>query len=108
MKPRRIFLSVLAVLVFSLAFSKLCAEEKKYELNTASDTKDILKEHTGKTVSIVLGSGGELEGVVVKVGDHLVHISKLIRNEYYDAVIRIDKINSVIFKVRDERIRTTK
>lgn len=100
MKRRKIFLSVLAVLVFSLIFTNLLAEEKKYDLNNASDTKEILKGHIGKTVSIVLDSGGELEAVVVKVGDHLVHISKLSRNEFYDAVVRIDKINSVIFKVR--------
>ena len=108
MKRRKIFLSVLAVLVFSLVFANLGAEENKYGLNAASNTKDILKEYTGKTVSIVLDSGGELEGVVVKVGDHLVHISKLSRNEFYDAVVRIDKINAVIFKVRDAMIRTTK
>ena len=108
MKRRKIFVSVLAVLVYSFVFTNLFAEEKKYELNTASGIREILKEHIGKTVSIKSDSGREFEGVVVTVGDHLVHISRLSEKNFYDAVIRIDKIHAVIFRVRDAMIRTTK
>lgn len=100
MKLRRIFVSILVVLACSLVFTSLFGQEKKYELNTASGTKDVLKELTGKIVSVKLDSGGELEGLVVKVGDHLVHISRLSGKDFYDAVVRIDRISAVIFKVR--------
>jgi small nuclear ribonucleoprotein (snRNP)-like protein len=108
MNLRRIFMSVLVVMVFSLVGTHLSAEEKKYELNTAFSIREILKEHLGKTVSIKSDSGREFEGVVVTVGDHLVHISRLSEKNYYDAVIRIDKIHAVIFRVRDAVTRTTK
>ncbi len=56
----------------------LFAEGRKYELNTASDIKDVLKENIGnKIVYIKLGSGEELDGWVVKVGDHLVQCSNI-------------------------------
>ena len=102
MKLRKIFVSVLVVLIFSLVFTNLFAEEKKYELNTASDIKDVLKEKIGKRVSLKLSSGEELDGLVVKVGDHLVHIAKLPVRDFYDAVVRIDRISTVIFKVRGD------
>jgi small nuclear ribonucleoprotein (snRNP)-like protein len=108
MKGRRIFMPVMAVMVLSLVGANLFAEEKKYELNTASDIKDILKEQIGKTVTIKSDSGRELEGVVTQVGDHLVHIARLSEKNFYDAVMRIDKIHAVIFKVREAMIRTTK
>jgi hypothetical protein len=108
MNGRRIFVSVLVVTVFSLVGTNLFAEEKKYELNAAFSIREILKEQIGKTVSIKSDSGREFEGVVVTVGDHLVHISRLSEKNFYDAVIRIDKIHAVIFKVRDAMIRTTK
>jgi hypothetical protein len=99
-KLKSIFLSVVMVLVFSLVFTNLFAEERKYELNTTSVIKDILKEHIGKMVTVRLDSGEALEGLVVKVGDHLVHISRLSGKDFYDAVARIDRISTVIFKVR--------
>lgn len=100
MRMRKVFGMVLVVLACSLIFSNLFAEDKKYDLNTASDTKDILKENTGKRVYLRMDSGEEVLGIVAKVGDHLVHISGLAGRDFYDAAIRIDRINAVIFKVR--------
>jgi hypothetical protein len=47
-----------------------------------------------------LNSGGEIQGVVTKVGDNIVHISKISTMGYYDAVVRIDGIAAVLMKVR--------
>ncbi len=100
MRMKKIVVLVLIVLACSSVLTNVFAEEKKYELNTASDIKDVLKENIGKIVYIRLGSGEELNGWVVKVGDHLVHIAKLPGRDFYDAVIRVDRISAVMFKVR--------
>lgn len=100
MRMRRIFALVLIVMAFSLMFTNLLAEEKKYDLNPASGIKDILKEHTGKRVYVRMESGEEMLGIVSKGGDHLVQISEVAGRDFYDAAIRIDRISAVIFKVR--------
>lgn len=100
MKIRGIILPVvLLVLCFGL-FKSSFAQEMKFELNKGYGMKEILTGYTGKRVAIRLNAGEELEGIVTSVGDHLVHISKLSRRDFYDAVIRIDKVDAVIFRVR--------
>jgi len=47
-----------------------------------------------------LGSGGEIEGTVAKVGDHLVYISKLTGKDFYDSIVRIDHIDAVTYRAR--------
>ena len=57
--------------------------------------------YEGKRVAIRLDTGEEMEGIVTSVGDQLVHISKLSKRDFFDAVVRIEKIDAVIMKVRD-------
>jgi small nuclear ribonucleoprotein (snRNP)-like protein len=100
MKMRGIVLTVL-VLVLCLGFFKsLSAQEMKFELNQGYGIKEILTGYTGKRVAIRLDAGEELEGIVTSVGDHLVHISKLSKRDFFDAVIRIDKVDAIIIRVR--------
>jgi len=96
-------ISALVVVTCCMAYSAsgVRAEEPKYELKSAAVTiKDVLQEYMGKRVLVRLESGEDLEGTVTKVGDFVVHISKLSGKDFYDAVIRIERINAVIFKVR--------
>lgn len=77
------------------------ADEQKYELKSAAVTiKDVLLENAGKRVIVRMDTGENLDGTVSKVGDSLVHVSKLSGKDFYDAVIRLDKISAVLFKVR--------
>jgi len=90
------------VVVICLGFSQIVlAQEMKFELNKGFGMKEILASYEGKRVAIRLDGGEELEGVVTRVGDQLVHFSKLSKREFYDAVIRIDKINAMIFRARN-------
>jgi len=96
-------MSVLVIALFCMAVSSpgLSAQEKSYELKSATATvKDVLSENIGKRVIVRMDTGDNLEGTVSKVGDSLVHFSKITGKDYYDAVVRIDKINAVTFKVR--------
>lgn len=77
------------------------AGEPKYELKSSATTiKDVLLENTGKRVILRLENGENLEGTVTKVGELVVHVAKLSGRDFYDAVVRIDMISAVIFKVR--------
>jgi hypothetical protein len=91
---------LLAVACMSFTTPILSAEEAKYELKTAAAVKDVLQESLGKRVIVRLESGENLEGTVMKVGDTVVHLAKLSGREFYDAVVRIDRISAVVFKVR--------
>ncbi len=51
-----------------------------------------LKTFIGKRVTLNLKSGTVLVGTVKDVGTHLVHLEKLDRKEYFDALIRLDEI----------------
>jgi len=96
-------LVVAAFVACSLAVNapNVFAAEQKYELKSASVTiNDILAENAGKRVIVRMDSGENLEGTVSKVGVSLVHISKISGKDFYDAVVRIDRISAVLFKVR--------
>ena len=92
----------LFVFAICLAFSQtFFAQEMKFELNKGFGIKEILASYEGKRVAVRLEGGEELEGTVTTVGDQLVHLSKLSKRDFYDAVIRIEKINAVIFRARN-------
>ena len=92
-----------ALLTVSLCLANISgsfAQDAKFEMNTQFSMKEVLLSQTGKRVTVKTDSGETLEGTVTKVGDQLLHISKLAGKDFYDAVIRLDKITSVVLKVR--------
>ncbi len=100
MRVRKMIVAVL-VLTVCLVFSQaLFAQEMKFELNKGFGIKEILTSYVGKRVALRMDSGEELEGIITTVGDQLVHVAKLSKRDFYDAVVRIDKINAVIFRAR--------
>lgn len=77
------------------------ADEVRYELTSpAATVKDVLAGQTGKRVLLRIEGGEQVEGTVTKVGDTVVHVAKLSGKDFYDAVVRIDRISAVVFKVR--------
>jgi hypothetical protein len=101
MKVKSIILSLLLMIGSMAVLSTgASAGEAKFELKSAAVIKDILAEFVGKRVAIRLNSNEELEGTVTKVGDSLVHLSKLSGKDFYDAVVLIDRISAVSIRVR--------
>jgi len=84
-----------------LSVTGITAEEVKINLQQNSTFKDILSAQVGKRVAVRLDLSEEMEGTVVAVGNGLVHIAKLSGKDFYDAVIRIDRISAVRIRVRD-------
>lgn len=96
---------IFAVLIPAVCMGILPAAagaEEPYQLKQASVIKEVLFDHAGRKVSVRLDSGEELTGTVTKVGDHLVHVSRLSGRDFYDAVIRIDRVSAVIFRAREK------
>jgi len=90
-----------ALFCLAIAVPNLPADEPKYELKSpAATVRDVLAENFGKRVIVRLESGESLEGSVTKVGDSVVHLSRISGRDFYDAVVRIDRISAVVFKVR--------
>jgi hypothetical protein len=93
--------AVLVVSCMAVYAPNVFAGDQKYELKSAAATvKDVLAENINKRVIVRMDTGDTLEGTVSKVGDSLVHISKLSGKDFYDAVVRIDKISAVLLKIR--------
>lgn len=97
MRPLALIVTILIALVFALPVG---AAEPKVTLNETSTIKDVLSQHVGKRVSVRTDAGETLDGTVVKVTAQLVHIEKLAGKEFFDAVVRIDRISSVTFRMK--------
>jgi hypothetical protein len=82
------------------AVGQLYADELKVVVNASEGFREVLTAHIGQRVSVRTDTGEGLEGNVVSVGLQLVHIEKLTGKEFYDAVIKIDRISSVVVRVR--------
>ena len=93
--------AMLVVSTMAVYAPNVFADEQKYEMKSAATTvKDVLSENINKRVIVRMDTGDALEGTVSKVGDSLVHLSKISGRDFYDAVVRMDKISAVLFKVR--------
>ncbi len=71
----------------------VAVEGVSYNVNASMG--DNLKSLYGKRVSVTLNSGKTSTGLVKIVGEHLVHIEKLVGKEYFDALIRIEDISAI-------------
>ncbi len=87
-----------AMLIFltqsAQAKTKVAAiEGMKYNIN--SSMTDNLRALIGKKIYVNLDSGKSYAGIVREVGNHLIHLEKLEGKEYFDALIRIENVDSI-------------
>ncbi len=101
MLKNSLFTIVLVVFCVAVYVPNVSAAGQIYELKSVSSTvKDVLTENIGKKLILQMDTGVNMEGIVSKVGENLVHVSNISGGEFYDAMVRIDKISAVLFKVR--------
>lgn len=100
MKAKMLIGGILLLISFILPAATAIAGEKDFQINSADSIKSILERYVGQRVTVRLQSGEESSGIVAKVGDLVVHLSELAGREFYDAVIRLDRIDAVVLKVR--------
>lgn len=91
---------VVLVAAVHLPAGALRAQPDKLEVGDADTVKVVLERQVGKRVAVVLSTGQEMNGVVVKVTRDVLHLSELTGREFFDAVIPLDRINAVVIRVR--------
>lgn len=91
---------MLAAGLMVMSASIVAAEEVKYDLKPTTTMKALLTDAIGKRVILRLESSEEIEGTVSVVGEHLVHLSKLAKRDFFDAFVGIDRISAVLMRAR--------
>ena len=61
----------------------------------------LLKDRSGKNVTLVLTGGTEITGKVDNVGSNTVRLTELSGKDYFDAVVDLDDVSAVIYRARD-------
>jgi len=97
---RIVFAAMLMVGLMVMSAPVASAAEVMYDLKPAATMKALLTDSIGKRVALRLESSEEIEGTVTMVGEHLVHISKLSKRDFFDAFVSIDRISAVIMRAR--------
>jgi hypothetical protein len=97
MRPRT--LALLACLVLAAPASLVHAADEALAVAQGDDVAAILTARTGQVVTVRLGDE-EITGTVKTVGDHLVHMERLSGKDFFDAAVRLDRIDAVIVRVR--------
>ncbi len=100
---------LLTMLLLAMAFSfptGAVAKSKVVEIegmnyNVKSSMADNLKALIGKKVYVSLDSGQTLAGTIKAVGNHLIHLEKIERKDYFDALIRIKNIIAIDVRFRE-------
>ncbi len=92
-------LFVLSFLAVPLACGA-AGKKDKYTIRATDNLRTILEQELDLPVKLRLKSGAEIGGIVTRVGTGVVQISEVSGMEVYDAVVVIDDISAVLFKVR--------
>ncbi len=74
-------------------------EGMQYNVNASFE--DNLKSLIGKRVYVTMESGNTFSGTLKAVGNHLIHIEKMDKKDFFDALIQIEDISAVDAKFRD-------
>ena len=72
------------------------------DLNSPESNRINLEKFSGERVTVSLIGGGELQGVVSKIGTTTLYITELTGREFFDALIRLDHISAVTVKMRNK------
>jgi hypothetical protein len=70
------------------------------QIHSGDSIKSVLERLVGQDVTLAVANGGEITGKVTKVEALVVHLSRLVGREFFDAVVRLDSVNVVTVRVR--------
>lgn len=57
-------------------------------------------QHIGKVVAIHTTGGEIIEGTIAQVTQKLVYIKELTLKDYFDAIVKLDRISNIEFRVK--------
>jgi hypothetical protein len=86
-------LSLVMLLTGTVAFA-----DGKLDFQATDTVKTVLDKQVGQKVELRLKSGEKLAGKVEKVGDRAVHLSAIVGQELFDAVVVLDDVAAVLVR----------
>jgi hypothetical protein len=94
-------MGIIAIAVaLGLASLAAAADEQKFEIRGEDSVRTVIAAAVGKPVTLLMASGQEVTGTVVKVGDHAVQLTRLSGRDFFDGVFQLERVDGVILKVR--------
>ena len=97
-RPLYLSLLLLSTITLTTLTQPARSEEVKIEVTAADALRAALEKMVGKNVALRLHSGEEIGGTLEAVGPDAVRLGQLTGKEFYSAVIRIEGIDSVIYR----------
>lgn len=71
------------------------------EIGEMDSINSVLEEKLHRVITVTLESGEQIEGTLGAIGKHLIQLTRLSGREFYDAVVRTDKISAIRFRARE-------
>jgi hypothetical protein len=78
------------------------AADEGYTLKPDAKMSAVLKDLSGKRVTLHLRGGGDVTGKLTVVGDHTVQLSQLANKEFFDAIVAVDSVAAVEVRARSQ------
>ena len=100
MRLRGMILGAVFIIVGLILAQGSAIADEGTEFKPFVSIKENFLVNVGKRISLRTESGDTIDGTIARVGDQNVHISKLTGKDFYDAIVRIDKIESFTFRAR--------
>jgi hypothetical protein len=100
MRLRGLILGAVIIIAGLILSQGAAIAEEGPEFNPLVSIKENFQVNVGKRISVRTESGDTIDGTIARIGDHNVHISKLTGKDFYDTIVRIDKIESFTFRAR--------
>jgi hypothetical protein len=95
----RALLAALSVLCASFLIA-LPAQAQELSVSPNDSIQTVLAAQKGKRVTLRLGSGQELTGVVREATGKLVVLGALTGREFFDAAIPLEKVEAVLVRTK--------
>jgi hypothetical protein len=83
-----------------LCFAFVVFGQGKIDLQQSDTIQAILQKNVGQSVELRMKAGEKIGGKIEKVGDKMVHLSRLTGAEFFDAAVDIGEIAAVVVRTQ--------
>lgn len=90
-----------SLLTFLVGSLMSVAMAQPLETNHRTTMLSVLQSDDNRTITLNLDSGKSFTGVISTINKNIIHLKKLQGMEYYDAVITINSIESIVLRTKD-------
>jgi len=99
-KIKAVFRVFMMFILFLTCSSHLIADIGDVQLDQNDSIYEVLERNIGMTIELVLDSGYTITGKLSRVTFEMVHITEISGQEYFDALILLDRVSVVIIRVK--------